>query len=100
MPNNTEILQDTGFQGLKITGTIQHQPTKKPKGKELTTEQKAENRQISQERITIEHSIGGVKIFRIVKDCIRLRSEKMRDTVMELCAGLYNFMNARRKALC
>ncbi len=73
------------------------QPTKKPKGKDLSADQKKVNRRISQERITIEHSIGGVKIFRIIKDVIRLRSYQVRDTVMEICTGLYNFKNQRRK---
>ncbi len=98
MPEDTELLQDTGFHGFTIPGAITRQPSKKPKGKELTVEQKAENRTISQERITIEHSIGGIKIFRIVKDCIRLRSEEIRDSVMEICTGLYNFKTARRRA--
>lgn len=100
MPEGTEVLQDTGFQGLTISGATTRQPTKKPKGKELSAEQKADNRAISQERITIEHSIGGIKIFRIVKDCLRLRSEQMRDRVMEICTGLYNFKTTRRKAPC
>jgi hypothetical protein len=100
MPEGSEVLQDTGLQGLVIPGATTKQPTKKPRGKELTAEQKHENRVISQERITIEHSIGGVKIFRIVKDCIRLRSEYLRDCVMEVCVGIYNFKNFRRKPPC
>jgi hypothetical protein len=100
MPDDTEMLQDTGFQGLTIPGVTSKQPTKKPRGKELTEAQKHENRAISQERITIEHSIGGVKVFRIVKDCIRLRSEYLRDCVMEICVGIYNFKNFRRKPPC
>ncbi len=100
LPEGTELLQDTGLQGLILTEATIRQPSKKPKGKELTTEQKAENRTISKERITIEHSIGGIKIFRIVKDCIRLRSEEMRDRVMEICTGLYNFKITRRRAPC
>lgn len=99
VPDDTELLQDTGFQGLAIPGATIRQPTKKPKGKELTDEQKAENRAISQERITIEHSIGGIKIFRIVKDCIRLRSAGLRDSVMEICTGLYNFKRLFEKSL-
>lgn len=41
--------------------TTTYQPTKKPKGKELTVEQKEQNKQISKERTRVEHSIGGVK---------------------------------------
>jgi hypothetical protein len=43
-------------------------PTKKPKGKELTEEQKLENKKISSFRILVEHAIGGVKRCRIVKE--------------------------------
>jgi hypothetical protein len=96
MPDQTRMLQDTGFQGLSIDGVETVQPTKKPKGKELTAEQKQRNRDISKERITIEHSIGGVKIFRIVKDIVRLRSLEVRDKIMEVCCGLYNFKTKRR----
>lgn len=98
MPDETRMLQDTGFQGLHIEGVETVQPTKKPKGKELTAEQKQENRDISRERITIEHSIGGVKIFRMVKDTIRVRSYQLRDKIMEICTGLFNFKTKRRIA--
>ena len=43
--------------------TITYQPTKKPKGKELTAEQKEQNRRFSKEYIRVEHSIGGVKAY-------------------------------------
>jgi hypothetical protein len=100
VPEESEVLQDTGFQGLEIPGATTRQPTKKPRKKELTAEQKAENHEISQERISVEHSIGGIKIFRIVKDCIRVRTEQVRDRLIEICTGLYNFKIARRKAPC
>jgi hypothetical protein len=47
-------------------------PTKKPKGGELTKEQKAANKQIAQERIYVEHSIRRVKSYRILRDEYRL----------------------------
>jgi hypothetical protein len=47
------------------------QPKKKPRGAELTTEDKEHNRKISRVRIRVEHAIGGVKRYRIVKDQIR-----------------------------
>ena len=40
------------------TRTTTYQPTKKSKGKGLPVEQKEQNRQISKERIRVEHSIG------------------------------------------
>jgi len=67
------------------------QPMKKPRGRELTPEQKESNRQISSLRIRVEHAIGGVKRYRIVKDQLRNRKDDFRDRVMETCCGLHNF---------
>jgi hypothetical protein len=67
------------------------QPKKKPRGGELTPTEKATNRRISAIRIRIEHAIGGVKRYRIVKDKIHLLKDRIRDTVMETCCGLHNF---------
>jgi hypothetical protein len=47
-------------------------PHKKPKGGELTPEQKAENKEINRQRVVIEHVIGRVKGWRIVRDQYRL----------------------------
>jgi hypothetical protein len=48
------------------------QPKKSPPGGALTPPEKATNRRIASIRIRIEHAIGGVKRYRIVKDTIRL----------------------------
>lgn len=47
-------------------------PKKKPKGGELTDEEKAANKIISQERIYVEHSIRRVKSYRVMRDEYRL----------------------------
>jgi hypothetical protein len=96
LPDDTVLLQDTGFQGFAPPGAHVVQPTKKPKGKELSEEQKHDNRRISSQRCPVEHCIGGVKVFRIVKDVLRLRSDSLRDAVMETCTALYNFKVHRR----
>src|SRR5205823_7799839 len=62
-PPGSTLFQDTGFQGYAPEGASIEQPTKKPRGKELSPEQKEENRKISSERVFVEHSIGGIKIF-------------------------------------
>jgi len=67
------------------------QPKKKPRGAELTDEEKEHNRQISHIRIQVEHAIGGVKRYRIVKDRLRNWKQGFRDQVMETCCGLHNF---------
>ena len=45
---------------------------------------------ISSERIGVEHSIGGFKIFRIVRDIYRNKKAKFDDLVIEVACGLYN----------
>ena len=91
LPKGSRLCQDTGFQGFALPGVTIIQPMKKPRGKELTPEQKESNRQISCLRIRVEHAIGGVKRYRIVKDQVRARKDNFRDRAMETCCGLHNF---------
>jgi hypothetical protein len=90
-PKGCKVWQDTGFQGYGPEGVTTYQPIKKPKGKELTTEQKQKNKELSAERIGVEHSIGGVKVFRIVHDTFRNFREGFDDLVMETACGLHNW---------
>ena len=91
LPEGSCLYQDTGFQGFALAGVTIIQPKKKPRGGELTLEEKELNRQISSIRIRVEHAIGGVKRYRIVKDPLRCWKEDFRDRVMETCCGLHNF---------
>lgn len=91
LPEDSTLYQDTGFQGFTLAGVTIIQPKKKPRGKELPTDDKENNRLISKIRIRIEHAIGGVKRYRIVKDKIRNWKKDFRDKVMETCCGLHNF---------
>src|SRR5215813_13589094 len=47
-------------------------PHKKPRGGELTAEQKAENKAIAHQRIVVEHAIRQIKGFRLLRDDYRL----------------------------
>lgn len=91
LPAGSTLYQDTGFQGFTLVGVTIIQPKKKPRGQELTEAEKENNRTISKIRVRIEHVIGGVKRYRIVKDKIRNWKENFRDKVMETCCGLHNF---------
>jgi hypothetical protein len=91
LPPGSYLYQDMGFQGFVLADVTIIQPKKKPRGGKLTPPEKATNRRISSIRIRIEHAIGGVKRYRIVKDKIRLLKDGIRDTVMETCCGLHNF---------
>jgi hypothetical protein len=85
------LYQDTGFQGFALEDVTIVQPKKKPKGKQLSQEEKDCNRQISSIRVRVEHALGGVKRYRIVKDKIRNWKHAFRDQVMATCCGLHNF---------
>jgi len=87
----SELLQDLGFVGFTLAGVTITQPQKKPRGQELTDEQKAENRVIAARRVVIEHIICSIKRCRIVKDTLRLWKDTARDMVMAVCCGLHNF---------
>jgi len=91
LPEGSMLYQDTGFQGFALAGTTIFQPKKKPRGGELTDDEKAQNRSISRIRVRVEHAIDGVKRYRIVKDQLRNWKPDFRDKVMETCCGLHNF---------
>lgn len=84
------LWQDTGFQGHNPENVNVMMPTKKPKGRELSQEQKESNRSISSFRVLVEHAIGGIKICRIVKDRFRCHKFGFEDLVMEIACGLHN----------
>jgi hypothetical protein len=89
-PPNSNLWKDTGFQGYEPANTTTFQPKKKPKGGELTPDEKTHNAAISSARIGVEHSIGGVKVFRIVQDVFRNVKQGFVDIVMETACGLHN----------
>lgn len=89
-PEKSLVYDDLGYLGYNPPGVRIIQPKKKPKGSELSEFDKQINRMISSERIGVEHSIGGAKIFRIVRDIYRNKKTQFDDLVMEVACGLYN----------
>lgn len=79
-----KLWKDTGYEGHNPEGVITKQPIKKKKGKELTKEEKEYNLGISKVRVWVEHVMGRVKIFRIIKEVIRNTIIGFNDTVMDL----------------
>jgi hypothetical protein len=90
-PKRITLWQDTGFQGHHPEKVNIRMPTKKPRGKELSAEQKTENKKISSYRIKVEHAIGGVKTYRIVKERFRCTKLNLDYEVLLIVCGLYNF---------
>lgn len=72
---------DKGYQG----GVNIKTPQKKPKGKELTELQKDANKEISSERIYVEHVIRLIKIFRAAKERFRLKENKYEQVILTIC---------------
>ena len=66
-------------------------PFKKSKYNPLTDEQKAQNKQMSSIRVSVEHSIGGLKRYRFLSDRLRCRDIQLYNLVAGVCAGLWNF---------
>lgn len=96
-PKNSVLMQDSGFQGYAPKNTETIQPKKKPKGKELTDEEKSVNRIISGFRVIVEHVISGVKRCRIVKDVFRNTKEGFDDVVIDISCALHNFRSYHRQ---
>lgn len=63
-------------------------PHKKPKNGEITPEQKQENKNLSSQRIGVEHLIGVVKIFKVAADRFRLARHQYKKVVLAVC-GLF-----------
>ena len=91
LPKGSLLLQDLGFLGFTLEGVEIEMPAKKPKGRELTDEQKASNTGKARRRVFIEHVNSSVKRLRILKDVCRLLVSGMRDMVIEIGCALHNF---------
>jgi hypothetical protein len=81
---------DSGYQGILAIHANSETPKKKPKGGELTKEEKAENRRISRERIRIENINAKIKVFKIMANKYRNR-RKRHSLRMNLICGIINF---------
>ncbi len=97
LPEGSDLYRDTGFHGHETVGVNIHQPKKKPRGGELSAEEKEENKLISRVRVIVEHVIAGIKRCRIVKDVFRNTKADYDDEVIELACALHNFRSYHRR---
>ena len=84
---------DSGYQGIQKELTKAFIPKKKSKLHELTDEEKAYNKTLSQKRIIIEHVNRELKIFRIMKETYRNHQNRYVDKLNIIC-GIYNLNNS------
>ncbi len=97
--SNQKLLIDLGFQGFVDDYTcqdvkipIKKKRVKKGQENELSTEQKLYNKNLGADRVVIEHSIGGMKRYRILVNTIRLKlNTNIIDDLLVTCAGLWNY---------
>ena len=86
----TELLADSGYSGIKKIHTNSQIPTKSSKKKPLSKTDKRSNQKLSSKRIIVENVIGSVKRYRILSE--RYRNRRKRFALrFNLIAGIHNF---------
>lgn len=87
------VLVDLGFKGFKDHYKCRSLkiPHRKKRQRELDDKQKEENKAISRERICVEHGIGGMKRYGILKERVRNKDWVGFNRISGVCAGLWNF---------
>ncbi len=89
MMAQTQCLADSGYLGLARCHANSRTPHKGSKHRPLTDEQRAQNRQLSRERLLVEHVIGRLKVFRILSE--RYRNRRRRFGLrFNLIAAIHN----------
>lgn len=91
VPDEIPVELDLGFLGVQKQYDNIRIPHKKPRGGELTPEQKADNRVLSQSRVVCENAFAGVKRYGAVSAVYRNRTKDFDDHLMLTAAGLWNF---------
>ena len=74
-----------------IIGEKKPRKSKKNPKPELTQEQKENNKKISKERIFVEHAIGRMKKYHILKNRCRIKCYNLKNRIIGLCAALWNY---------
>lgn len=88
-------IADSGYQGIHKIKKNAEIPYKKPKGGQLSEEQKKFNRELSKKRIKVENVIREMKIFRVLSDTYRNR-RKGHNLKVSIIAGIVNLKTEKR----
>ena len=115
LPDQCEAAADRGYQGLakqvslvtvrevqsgaevQVPRLTVQTPFKKPRGQELTVEQKTFNQQLNAIRVRIEHCIGWAKNWAILATRFRC-AHAIYTSVMQTVCGLVNWQTQRWQA--
>lgn len=94
-----KVRLDLGFQGFQDTYKSKetYLPYKRKRAKKgednsLTQEQIEINKVQAKERIFVEHSIGGMKRFKIIYHQSTAKLHHKTNAIIGICAGLWNFI--------
>lgn len=92
IPKDIFSYLDLGFKGIVKDYALRVlMPFRKPRTKELTGKQKKFNKKISGFRVRVENTLAGVKRLRCITDVCRNINEELKDHLMWLSCGLWNF---------
>jgi DDE superfamily endonuclease len=94
-----KVVIDLGFVGIEkeykmkevLIGFKRARKSKANPTPTLTKEQKEWNGTVSRERIYVEHAIGGMKKYRILKNRCRIKCQCLKNEIIGICAGLWNY---------
>jgi len=87
---STQLLTDSGYQGLQKIHANSLLPKKKPRKRSLTKQERRANKTIASQRVFNENVMGRLKRFKIISDKYR-NSHKRFGLRFNLIASLYNF---------
>jgi len=89
LPPQVKMMGDKGYQGLQNDNAKRtvELPTRKPRGQELTDEQKTANRALAVTRIVVEHVLAHIKIFQVLYQVYR-HSRDAYNRIFRLVVGL------------
>lgn len=96
---NYRLVVDLGFIGIDkhyqikqlLMGFKKPYRTKKKPDAKLSEQQKQWNKQVSKERIYVEHAIGRMKCFRMLVNRARGKCIKLKNQILGNCAALSNY---------
>jgi hypothetical protein len=89
LPETVAMEADSGYQGLEHLHDRARTPFKKPKNGELTNFQRQYNQSLAASRITVEHVIREMKIFKILSYPYRNHQKKF-DRKAKIIAAFLN----------
>lgn len=92
IPKKVKTYLDLGFKGIDKDYSLQIiMPFRKPRTRDLSSEQKAYNKKVSRIRVIGENALAGVKRLRCISDVCRNKNEELKDHLTWLACGLWNF---------